>query len=240
MTPTATVLLVFGRGVVAGDDGYRLTAESAARTRAAIGYVRAHATEFRRAAGARVVFTGGWPHGPAGAQGPPAGSREGELMLALAHAAGLDGYARLHAETRSRTTLQNLAHTVQDGLLAGRVYTPARPLGLVSHPWHLPRIRFLAGKVLGLTGAHAAGRAGHRTRPGARPARAGRAGGQPPLLPRPAHPGGAAAPRTRPGPVGGTRRHTVPPLTLDHDGSSATGGIRRLPARVRTDVDRHR
>lgn len=153
VTPTATVLLVFGRGVVAGDDGYRLTAESAARTRAAIGYVRAHAAEFRRAAGARVVFTGGWPHGPAGAAGPPAGSREGELMLALARAAGLDGYARLHAETRSRTTLQNLAHTVQDGLLAGQVYTPARPLGLVSHPWHLPRIRFLAGKVLGLTGA---------------------------------------------------------------------------------------
>ncbi|KAB1903533.1 YdcF family protein [Micromonospora sp. AMSO31t] len=153
MTPTATVLLVFGRGVVAGDDGYRLSAGSVARARAAIGYVRAHAADFRRAAGARVVFTGGWPHGRAGAPGPPAGYREGELMLALARAAGLDGYARLHAETRSRTTLQNLAHTVQDGLLAGEVFTPARPLGLVSHPWHLPRIRFLAGKVLGLSGA---------------------------------------------------------------------------------------
>ncbi|MET8911426.1 YdcF family protein [Micromonospora sp. NPDC004551] len=153
MTPTATVLLVFGRGVVAGDDGYRLTAESAARVEAAIGYVRAHAAEFRRAAGARVVFTGGWPHGPSGAPGPPAGCREGELMLAQARAAGLDRYAALHAETRSRTTLQNLAHTVQDGLLAGPAHTPARPLGLVSHPWHLPRIRFLAGKVLGLSGA---------------------------------------------------------------------------------------
>jgi uncharacterized SAM-binding protein YcdF (DUF218 family) len=74
-------------------------------------------------------------------------------MLALARAADLDRFARLHAETRSRTTLQNLAHTVQDGLLAGSAYTPARPLGLVSHPWHLPRIRFLAGKVLGLYGA---------------------------------------------------------------------------------------
>ncbi|NES29959.1 YdcF family protein [Micromonospora terminaliae] len=153
MTPTATVLLVFGRGVVAGHDGYRLTAESAARVAAAAGYVRAHAAEFRRADGARVVFTGGWPHGPAGAPEPPAGYREGELMLALAREAGLDSYARLYAETRSRTTLQNLAHTVQDGLLAGPEHTPARPLGLVSHPWHLPRIRFLAGKVLGLSGA---------------------------------------------------------------------------------------
>ncbi|WP_089157799.1 ElyC/SanA/YdcF family protein [Micromonospora sp. NBS 11-29] len=150
---TATVLLVFGRGVVAADDGYRLTTESVARTRAAVAYVRAHAAAFRRTADARVVFTGGWPHGPAGAPGPPPEFREGELMRALARAAGLDAYARSVAETRSRTTLQNLAHTVQDGLLGAAEFTPARPLGLVSHPWHLPRIRLLAGRVLGLAGA---------------------------------------------------------------------------------------
>ncbi|MEU4638748.1 YdcF family protein [Micromonospora chalcea] len=148
MTPTATVLLVFGRGVVAGDDGYRLTAESVARTEAAVAYVRAHAEEFRRAPGARVVFTGGWPHGPAGAPG----FREGELMRALAREAGLDAYARSAAETRSRTTLQNLAHTVQDGLLGAAEFTARRPLGLVTHPWHLPRVRLLAARVLGLSG----------------------------------------------------------------------------------------
>ena len=48
MTPPATVLLVFGRGVTAGDGGYRLTAESVARTEAAVAYVRAHAEAFRR------------------------------------------------------------------------------------------------------------------------------------------------------------------------------------------------
>ncbi|MEW2594129.1 YdcF family protein [Micromonospora aurantiaca] len=152
MTSPATVLLVFGRGVVAGDDGYRLTAESVARTEAAVAYVRAHAEAFRRAPDARVVFTGGWPHGPAGAPGPPAGYREAELMRALAREAGLDAYARSAAETRSRTTLQNLAHTVQDGLLGAAEFTARRPLGLVSHPWHLPRVRLLAARVLGLSG----------------------------------------------------------------------------------------
>ncbi|MDG4801093.1 YdcF family protein [Micromonospora sp. WMMD980] len=149
----ATVLLVFGRGVVADGGGYRLTTESVARTHAAIAYVRTHAAEFRAAADARVVFTGGWPHGPAGLPDPPARHREGELMRALARDAGLDGYARLDAETRSRTTLQNLALTVQDGLLGTARFTPAHPLGLVSHPWHLPRIRLLAGRALGLRGA---------------------------------------------------------------------------------------
>ncbi|MGC4897088.1 YdcF family protein [Micromonospora sp. DT31] len=153
MTTTATVLLVFGRGVVAGDDGYRLTAESVARTEAAVAYVRAHAEEFRHAPGSRVVFTGGWPHGPAGVPGPPPGCREAELMRALARDAGLDAYVPSAAETRSRTTAQNLVHTVQDGLLGAVRFTPDRPLGLVSHPWHLPRIRLLAARVLGLSGA---------------------------------------------------------------------------------------
>ena len=40
-----------------------------------------------------------------------------------------------------------------DGLLDGLRLGPGRPLGLVTHPWHLPRVRFLAGKVLGLRGA---------------------------------------------------------------------------------------
>ncbi|SBT41904.1 ElyC/SanA/YdcF family protein [Micromonospora auratinigra] len=151
-SPTATVLLVFGRGVQRDAAGYRLTPESAARVDAAVAYVAAHAAAFRRAAAARVVFTGGWPHGRHEVASPPPGAREGELMLAAARAAGLDRHADLHAETRSRTTLQNLVHTVEDGLLADREFDADRPLGLVSHPWHLPRVRFLAGKVLGLAG----------------------------------------------------------------------------------------
>jgi hypothetical protein len=74
-------------------------------------------------------------------------------MLRDAVAAGLDRYADLHTETRSRSTLENLLHTVHGGLLADHVFDPAHPLGLVSHGWHLPRIRYLAGKVLGLRGA---------------------------------------------------------------------------------------
>ena len=74
-------------------------------------------------------------------------------MRSAARAAGLDRHADLVVETRSRSTLENLLHTAQDGLLDGYAFTPAHPLGLVSHGDHLPRIRILAGRVLGLSGA---------------------------------------------------------------------------------------
>jgi hypothetical protein len=155
-TGTATVLLVFGRGVVAAGDRYRLTPGSQARVDAAAGYVTAHAGAFRRAAdrGARprIIFSGGWAEAGSGAGEPPAGCREGDLMAGAARAAGLDRYAELRSESRSRSTLENLLHTAGDGLLAGYVFDPGHPLGIVSHAWHLPRVRFLAGKVLGLRG----------------------------------------------------------------------------------------
>jgi uncharacterized SAM-binding protein YcdF (DUF218 family) len=155
-SPTATVLIVFGRGVVNVGDGYALTPASAARVRAAAAYVAAHESSYRRAAARgpapRVVLTGGWAEACAGAQPPPAGFREGDLMLREAVAAGLDRYAELYTETRSRSTLENLLHTVQDRLLADHTFTGGEPLGLVSHAAHLPRVRYLAGKVLRLRG----------------------------------------------------------------------------------------
>jgi uncharacterized SAM-binding protein YcdF (DUF218 family) len=74
-------------------------------------------------------------------------------MLAAACAAGLDLRSDLRIECRSRSTLENLLNTVQDGLLDGYRFDARRPLGLVTHPWHLPRTRLLASKVLGLRGA---------------------------------------------------------------------------------------
>ena len=147
MSPTASLLLVFGRGLTCADDRFSLTASSAARVRAAVAYARAHAFA------GRIVFTGGWAEACEGAAEPPAGCREGDLMLRRAREAGLDRYADLRAENRSRSTLENLLHTVSDGLLDGFTFTAARPLGLVSHVWHLPRVRFLAGKILGLPGS---------------------------------------------------------------------------------------
>ncbi|MFC4147380.1 YdcF family protein [Micromonospora mangrovi] len=155
--PTAQALVVFGRGVRCVDGSYALTPASLARVRAAVDYVRAHEAGFLCAAARgrrpRIVFTGGWAEACEGAPPPPVGSREGDLMLRAARAAGLDRYADLRAETRSRSTLENLVNAVEDGLLSGRDFTAGRPLGLVSHAWHLPRVRFLAGKVLGLPGA---------------------------------------------------------------------------------------
>lgn len=149
MTAPARVLLVFGRGVVRTESGFSLTAAGAARVRAATDYVAAFAGGGR----IRVVFTGGWPEASSGAAAPPIGAREGDLMRQAASAAGLDEHADLYAETRSRSTLENLLHTVEDGLLDGFTFDARNPLGLVTHAWHLPRVRFLAHRVLGLTGA---------------------------------------------------------------------------------------
>lgn len=150
--PVATVLLVFGRGVTTDGDGYALTPASAARVTAAVDYVRTHREAFAAAVAPLVVFSGGWAEASEGASRPPEGCREGDLMLARARAAGLEAHAALRTECRSRSTLENLLHTVEDGLLAGHEFGPGHPLGLVSHGWHLPRIRFLARKVLRLRG----------------------------------------------------------------------------------------
>lgn len=149
----ATVLLVFGRGLVRAGDHYELTPAGSARVRAASAYAAAHEAAFAGAgAGARIVFTGGWPEASEGMPPPPAGAREGDLMLREASAAGLDRHAHLYAETNSRSTLENLLHTAADGLLDGYTFDAAHPLGLVSHAAHLRRIRLLAGKALGLRG----------------------------------------------------------------------------------------
>jgi uncharacterized SAM-binding protein YcdF (DUF218 family) len=140
----AQVLLVFGRGVTVSGGQFVLTPGGLARMRAAVAHVEAHGGH------PRVIFTGGWAEASEAADEPPAGCREGDLMMAYARAAGLDRIADLRAENRSRSTLENLVHTVQDGLLDGYTFTPEQPLGLVSHEWHLPRVHYLAGKVLGL------------------------------------------------------------------------------------------
>ncbi|MFC0003793.1 YdcF family protein [Micromonospora siamensis] len=154
--PTAPVLVVFGRGVDCVGGGYRLGPDGLARVRAAVDYVAAHRGDLQRAARRgrppRIIFTGGWAEACEGAAAPPAGSREGELMLRAARAAGLHRYADLRVESRSRSTLENLVHTAADGLLAGWEFDARQPLGLVSHSWHLPRVRLLAAKVLGLRG----------------------------------------------------------------------------------------
>jgi hypothetical protein len=141
---------VFGRGLTSDAGRYELTPASTARVRAAADYVTAHEADFARAMAAgrprRIVFSGGWPEASQGAAAPPPGSREGDLMLASAgHLASL---ADLRAEGESRSTLENLVNSAP--LLDGVVFSAAEPLGIVAHPGHLRRVRYLARKVLGL------------------------------------------------------------------------------------------
>lgn len=152
--PTALVLLVLGCGVREVDGVWTLTAASAARVDAALRYVAANEAAFVRGADQdprpRIVFSGGWPGRHRGVAAPPPGCREGDLMLGRARAAGLDRYADLRSETRSTTTLENLLHILEGNLFAGFTFHPGQPLGVVSHSCHLPRVRFLAARVLRL------------------------------------------------------------------------------------------
>ena len=145
----ADTLLVFGRGVTVVDGRYRLTPESLARVRAAVDHAVGPGDARHLA---RIVFTGGWALAD-GPTGPPAGLREGDLMIEAARKAGVPAGVELLAETRSRSTLENLLHTVEERLLGDRAFTSARPLGIVSHGWHLPRVRYLVGKILRIRGA---------------------------------------------------------------------------------------
>ncbi|GAA2631555.1 hypothetical protein GCM10010399_74780 [Dactylosporangium fulvum] len=157
--PVATVLLVPSRGSENDGSGYRLSPESAARVDAAVGHVLANREVFAGAAAkgrpGRIVFSGGWAEAAAGQAAPPPGSREADLMLRRAAGAAVDGTplgdrVELIAESESRSTLENLLLTRGEGLLDGHEFTPGTPLGLVCHRRHLPRVRFLAKKVLGL------------------------------------------------------------------------------------------
>ncbi|MEU8813805.1 YdcF family protein [Actinoplanes sp. NPDC048796] len=138
----AVALLVLGYGVTPAG----LTPGSLARVRAAISYVEAGGRP------SRIIFSGGWAQVRDGAAEPPPACREATLMLEAAREAGLGEVAELRAECRSRSTLENLLHIQADGLLDGLDLGPSRPLGVVTHAWHLPRVRYLAGKVLGLRG----------------------------------------------------------------------------------------
>lgn len=139
----AAALLVLGNGVVQGPRGWELTPGSAARAEAAAEFVAAHG------APPVIVFSGGWAQAREGAGEPPDGCREATLMRA---AAGLDDQAGVHAECESRSTLENLLNSVVHGPLAGMTFDADRPLAVVTHRWHRPRVHYLAAKVLGLRG----------------------------------------------------------------------------------------
>jgi hypothetical protein len=147
-------VIVFGRGAVRRDGAYELTSASRDRVVAVIDYARIHrgALAARRDPW-RIVLSGGWSGASSGAAAPPQGSREADLMLAYArvrvegtHLAAID----LRTESESTSTLEGLLYTVAGGHLDGCDFTARRPLGLVGHREHLPRISFLARKVLGL------------------------------------------------------------------------------------------
>jgi hypothetical protein len=76
-------------------------------------------------------------------------------MLAQAMAAdiggtSLTGYADVHTEIESDSTLENVLRVKEDGYFDGAFFTARNPLGLVAHQEHLPRINYMVRKAFGL------------------------------------------------------------------------------------------
>ena len=152
--PLARDIIVFGRGHEPGRVD-RLSVASLARVERVAEYVAAHAESFA-AQPARIVFSGGWAQA-AGAvrRPPPVEQREGNLMTAAAgglsvHGRPLTGYADLHAESSSASTLENVLLVRDAGFFAGAVYDERNPLGLVAHAGHVERAAYYCRKVFGL------------------------------------------------------------------------------------------
>ena len=152
----ATRIIVFGRGLVAEGDGFRLTRQSSERAAALVAYVRQNADAFAARHG-QIVFSGGWAGAAEGFGQPAPQYREGSLMLAQAMAADIAGarladYADAHAEIESDSTLENVLRVKEGGYFGAASFTVRNPLGLVAHAEHLPRINYLVRKGFGLPG----------------------------------------------------------------------------------------
>jgi hypothetical protein len=152
----ATRIIVFGRGLVAEGESFRLTRQSSERVDALVSYVRQNAGAFAVRRG-RVVFSGGWAGAAEGFDPPPPQCREGSLMLARAMAAdiggtSLAGYADAFKEIESDCTLENVLLIKEDGYFDGVSFTARDPLGLVAHREHLPRVSYLVRKAFGISG----------------------------------------------------------------------------------------
>jgi hypothetical protein len=149
-------IIVFGRGLVAEDDGFRLTRQSSERAEALVAYVGQNAAAFAARRG-QIVFSGGWAGAAEGFGQPAPQYREGSLMLAQATAADIGGasladYADTHAEIESDSTLENVLRVKEGGYFGGAPFTARDPLGLVAHREHLRRINYLVRKGFGLPG----------------------------------------------------------------------------------------
>jgi hypothetical protein len=152
----ATSIIVFGRGLVAEPEGFRLAGQSAQRVEALVAYVRQNAAAFAARRG-RIVFSGGWAAAAEGLGRPPQQFREGCLMLDQAMTADIGGaslasYADVYPETESDSTLENALRVKEDGYFDGTAFTARNPLGLVAHREHLTRINYLIRRAFGLPG----------------------------------------------------------------------------------------
>jgi len=145
-----TRVLTLGGGLGRDANGaVRLTRRSRQRVRRTIRYYRANRRRFATDPDAWILCSGGYPGLSEGWPAPPEGLREATLMRDALIRAGVPAEL-IRTEDGSWSTVSNLANCIALGLITPGSFTAGRPLGIVTHPYHMRRAIRLAA-LCGLT-----------------------------------------------------------------------------------------
>lgn len=146
-----TRLLILGGGLArnATSGAVQLSRISTQRAGRTMRYYRANERVFAADPDAWILCSGGYPGLSQGWSPPPAETREAGLIGAWLVRAGVPAEL-IRTETDSWSTVSNLANCLASGLIAPGLFTAERPLGIVTHPYHMRRAIRLAA-LCGIT-----------------------------------------------------------------------------------------
>lgn len=140
----ATRVLTLGGGLGRKADGtVRLTRLSVQRAMRTIRYYRDNERAFAADPDAWILCSGGYPGLSQGWLPPPEETREAALIRNRLLRAGVPAEL-IRTESDSWSTVTNLANCLAGGLIAPGWFTAERPLGIVTHPYHMRRAIRLA------------------------------------------------------------------------------------------------
>ncbi len=142
----ANQIIILGGGIEIDDDGRgHLQQPSIERANRFISYYDQHAESFS-AYDAVVVCSGGYPGLTHDGEEPPKNVREGILVADYLREAGIPNQL-LEVESESTSTLTNFLNTFAEGYIDPELIDSENPLGIVTHPNHMRRAAFTAGKL---------------------------------------------------------------------------------------------
>lgn len=149
MVTTRVLILGGGLAVNATSGAVQLSRISTQRAGQTQRYYHANESAFAADPDAWILCSGGYPGLSQGWSPPPVETREAGLIGAYLVRAGVPAEL-IRTEADSWSTVSNLANCLADGLIVPGQFTAARPLGIVTHPYHMRRAIRLAA-ICGIT-----------------------------------------------------------------------------------------